>query len=312
MTYKIAVTSPSFSENKLLRDEITKHFSEVRFNDSHAPLGKEELADFIHCADGLVVGLDSISGEILEKAPNLKIVAKYGVGLDNIDFVACARHKITVRYPAGVNKRSVAEHTIAKLLLIAHNFHFVNPLLRKGLWQKKGGRQVSNMRLGIIGLGHIGQEVHKLAKPMVDTICYFDIERKLDFEKSSCIEFSELENLVNSCDVVSLHCSLTSSSKGIINSTLLSKFKAESILINTARSDVINFPDLQRDIYDGGQIGAYGVDVYPHEPFVDSQFLDHPKVFATPHIAGNTREAVVAMGFFAIESLVSFFRGDRG
>lgn len=304
---RIAVTSPSFSENRELRERLLAEFPNAYFNDSHQPLTASLLQEFLKGAAGAVIGLDKITSEVLEATPTLRYISKYGVGLDNIDFESCAKYGVRVGFSQGVNKRSVAEHVLAKSLLLTHNFHQVNRSMTAGLWKKKGGRQLSSCCFGIIGLGNVGKEVYHLLRPLVSKIVYFDISRQIEFEREHMIEYVDFSKLVGCCDVISLNASLNPSSKGMVNSATIRSMQQGTILINTARSDLVKFCDLRDEIFNGNTLAAYGVDVFPNEPFTDIEFLSNPKVYATAHIAGNTQEAVLEMGNAAISTLSRFF-----
>lgn len=303
---KIAVTTVAFSKNNFLREELSKAFLHVKFNNSLKRFTKEELKSFLKEADGAIVGLDNIDEELLSHLDHLQIISKYGVGLNNIDFEACQKHNVHVAYTQGVNKRSVAELALGNMLSLCRNSYISSNLLKQSIWEKNGGIQLSGKTVGIIGVGHIGKDLIALLKPFGCTILVNDIiEQKIYYEANGLIEVSK-EKLFQQSDVVTIHTPATPKTQGMINKQTLSLMKKTAFFINTARGDMVIQDDLKWALQQGVIAGA-AIDVYNEEPPVDQEFISLPNLICTPHIGGNAEEAVLAMGMSAIDNLKEFF-----
>ncbi len=303
---KIAVTTVAFSKNNFLREELSKAFLHVKFNNSLKRFTKEELKSFLKEADGAIVGLDNIDEELLSHLDHLQIISKYGVGLNNIDFEACQKHNVHVAYTQGVNKRSVAELALGNMLSLCRNSYISSNLLKQSIWEKNGGIQLSGKTVGIIGVGHIGKDLIALLKPFGCTILVNDIiEQKIYYEANGLIEVSK-EKLFQQSDIVTIHTPATPKTQGMINKQTLSLMKKTAFFINTARGDMVIQDDLKWALQQGVIAGA-AIDVYNEEPPVDQEFISLPNLICTPHIGGNAEEAVLAMGMSAIDNLKEFF-----
>ena len=162
---KIVATSPSFSRNRNLQNEIFKYFPDAVLNTDGKKFSQDELIEYIKDANGIIVGLDNIDECVLSNCPNLKIISKYGVGLNNIDVQACKRRKVVIGWTGGVNKLSVAEMALGFMLMFARNLFMSTNELKSGIWNKSAGFQLSGKSIGIIGIGHTGKELVRLLKP---------------------------------------------------------------------------------------------------------------------------------------------------
>src|SRR6185436_19420418 len=160
----IAVASHSFSKNETLRRELTSRYSSVVFNDTGVPLRGDALIEFLRGHDTAITGLERLDESLFRAVPELRVVSKYGVGLDMIDLDAARRHGVSVRWTAGVNRQAVAELTIAFMIALARNLMPLTREMRDGVWTRGGGRQLSSATVGVIGCGHVGQTVARLCR----------------------------------------------------------------------------------------------------------------------------------------------------
>jgi phosphoglycerate dehydrogenase-like enzyme len=303
----IAVTSPSFSKNKLLRSEILQHFSETRFNDSGERLVGERLVNFVSDAEGVIVGLEKIDREMINRLQHLKIISKYGVGLDNIDIEYCKRKNIHIGWTPGVNKTSVAEMTVAFMIALSRNIYLTSNQLKNSIWNKDGGFDLSGKTVGIIGIGNVGKEVVRYLKPFHCIVLVNDIVDQTDYYNENNLKEESKEELYRQSDIVTLHVPLTVETDGLINSSVLKMMKRSSYLINTSRGRVVEQDDLKWALKNGIIAGA-AIDVYNEEPPEDADFLSLPNLICTPHIGGNSQEAVLSMGRSAIQHLRDYFK----
>jgi phosphoglycerate dehydrogenase-like enzyme len=302
----IAVTSPSFSQNLVLKAELRALFPDAILNESGQRLSGADLAAFAAGASGLVAGLEKIDAAFLDACPNLRIVAKYGVGLDNIDIPACRERGIAIGWTGGVNRRSVAELVLCFMLGISRNVFRTSTLLRGGVWEKSGGVQLSGRTVGIIGLGHTGREVARVLEPLHCRVLANDILPMEDYCRENGIEFVDKQTLFAESDLITLHIPLTPLTARIINAATLKQMKPSAVLINTARGEAVELAALKCALMDG-TISAAALDVFETEPPADLELLALPNLVATAHIGGNAAEAVLAMGRSAIGHLSVFF-----
>jgi len=304
---RIGVTSLTFSQNQYLRAELNKHhFDEVKYNTGKYPLSENDLIKFFSELDGSIIGRDKINRTVLQASPQLKVLSKFGVGLDNIDFSACKNQKIEVLYSQGVNKRSVAEQTLAFMIFLMRNLYKTSNRLKKGIWEKDGGDQLTGKVVGIIGIGNIGKEVVDLLKPFDCKIMVNDIIDQKDYYQKNGLKESSKEKIYKEADIITIHTPLTELTRNMIQKNTFEKMKKSAFLINTARGAIVKQEDLKWALQNKIITGS-AVDVYEFEPETDTEFLEIENLICTPHIGGNAREAVEMMGICAINNLVKYF-----
>ena len=303
----IGVTTIAFSKNNQLMNELNSlGFKKVKKNEAGKRFTKPELIAFLEECDAAIIGLDLITTDVLDKLPKLKLISKYGVGLDNIDFVACEKNSVKVLYPIGVNKRSVSELTLGCMLSLCRNIYVTSNLLKNSVWQKVGGFELSGKTVGIIGVGNIGKDVIKLLMPFGCKIMVNDIIDQEEYYQKNGLKSSTKEAIFKNADIITLHVPLTEQTKNLINKKTLSLMKETTIVINTARGGLFEQDDLKEALITK-RIGGAAMDVYDQEPPKDIQLLKIPNLINTPHIGGNSNEAVKAMGYAAISNVVDFF-----
>lgn len=267
----------------------------------------ERLIEFIGDADGLIVGLERLDREIIERLPNnLKIISKYGVGLDNIDLDSCKKRNIHIGWTPGVNRTSVAEIVVAFMISLSRNIFSTSNLLKKGIWNKEGGFNLSGKIVGIIGVGNIGKEVARLLKPFKVRCLVNDIiDQSVYYKENNLIEVTK-DEIYAQADLLTIHVPLTDKTIHLINRDAIVKMKKTAFLINTSRGKVVIQQDLKWALINNIIAGA-AIDVYEEEPPEDMEFLSLPNLICTPHIGGNSIESVLAMGRSAIQHLRDFF-----
>jgi D-3-phosphoglycerate dehydrogenase len=306
---KIVVTSKSFSNNKELISALRRKFDDISLNEDNKIHSKKDLINFLKDADAAIVGLDPIDEEVLKDCPKLKIISKYGVGLNNIDQDACKKHAIEIGWTGGVNKTSVAEMTIGFLLALARNLFFSSYQLKQGHWQKHGGFQLTGKTIGIIGCGHIGKEVVKMLKPFSCNILINDIVDLSDFCMEVGATKATKKEIYENADFISVHTPLDTSTLNLLNLEVFKACKKNPFIINSARGGIINETDLLEAL-EQGMIRGAALDSYVEEPLSNSKIYTHPQIITTPHIGGNAAEAVLAMGLTAISNLEELLKQD--
>ncbi|EAK0493959.1 hydroxyacid dehydrogenase [Campylobacter lari] len=304
---KIFVTSVAFSKNQYLREKLNSYFKYVQFNDCLKRLTQDELKYFLKDVDGAIVGLDEINEDILKEVKYLKVISKYGVGLNNIDFNATKKYNVSVVYSQGVNKRSVSELTLGNILSLIRNSYITSNKLKRQEWDKNGGVQLSGKSIGVIGVGNIGKDFISLLKPFNCVVYVNDILEQDDYYRENNLIKATKDEIYRNCDVVTIHTPSTNLTKGMINKDVFAMMKKEAYFINTARGDIVIQNDLKWALKEKIIAGA-AVDVYDQEPPEDYDFISLPNLICTPHIGGNAKEAVLAMGESAIKNLVDYFK----
>lgn len=261
--------------------------------------------------DGLLNGDDYITARVIDTAlPRLKVIAKYGIGLDSIDIAHASVRHLPVLFTPGVNETTVAEHTIGLMIAVAKNFWFHLRAVKAGRWDRQTGCELCGKTLGVIGLGRISKEVVKRMSGFGMTCIgwgnYWDEEFARQYHLQ---RMARWEDLLAAADVVSLHTNATPATRGMINAKTLALMKNGAILINTARGSLIVEEDVAAACR-SGKLRGYGADVLAIEP------MRHPHIFElldnvilTPHIGSRTNESVQRQGLRAVNNLVNFFTG---
>lgn len=305
-TPRVAVTPPPICNSATLRDELSGLFPQPYFNDTGRYLTEDELIRFAGEADALLVGRDGITDKVLSALPQLKIIAKYGVGLDNIDPDALTRHSVELGWTAGVNRRSVAELTLSFMLGLCHNVFKGGWALKQGQWVKEGGQLLQGKTVGLIGCGNIGKEVVGLLKPFECRVWIRDILDRSEFCKETGALEKSLEEVLGGADIISLHVPSTEETRYMINATTLSRMRPTAFLVNTSRGDVVDQSAL-KDALMKETIAGAALDVFDQEPPEDAELLACPQLMVTPHIGGNAVEAVEAMARAAFQHMKEYF-----
>jgi len=303
---QVVVTPPPICNSPTLRKELSDLFPETRFNHLGRYLSEEELIHFAGEADALLIGRDGMTDKILSALPQLKFIAKYGVGLDNIDQEVLEKHQVELGWTAGVNRRSVAELTLSFMLGLCHNVFKGGEALKQGQWAKDGGQMLQGKTVGVIGCGNIGMEVVRLLQPFECTVWVRDILDRSEFCQQTGAEEKSFEELLRGSDIVSLHVPLTDQTRDMIDKTALHQMRLTALLINTSRGEVVDQNALKQALLKGTLSGA-ALDVFAQEPPEDKELLACPNLMVTPHIGGNAREAVEAMARSAFQHLEDYF-----
>ncbi len=298
----VAVVSRSFSRHPELRALVLERYSDVKFNDEGLSLHGKSLIEFLSGYEKAITALEVIDDSILSHLPNLKVISKFGVGLDMIDLHALKKYGVKLDWSGGVNKRSVSELVISSAVALLHRTVFANSEVRNGKWYQVKGRQLSDCTFGIIGCGYIGKDLIKLLKPFNCKILAHDILNFKEFYEKNKVKSVGIEELIKKSDVVTLHLPLDDSTKNIMNEERLQMLKSSAVLINLARGGLIDEAILKKMLLEKRIAGA-ALDVFEIEPPTDKELLTMDNVFITPHIGGSTEEAILAMGVAAIDGL---------
>lgn len=298
--------------HKLLKK---KGFS-VKGNDSAGPISKEELKKVLKSYDAVITSVaDKIDDEALSHASvNLKIIANYAVGFDNIDVLSAKRKGIVVTNTPDVAGEAVAEHTFALLLACKKRVVEADRYVRVGKFRSFEAMlfvspQLWGKTIGIVGLGRIGTYVGHIAYGGFKmNILYYDVVRSEDFEMLTEAKFSPLDDLLKKADVVTLHVPLLPTTRHLIGRRELRMMKDEAILVNTSRGAVVDEEALITALSEKW-IAAAGLDVYEHEPSVPHALKTLGNVALTPHTASATQECREEMARITAQNIIDVFEG---
>lgn len=301
-TATVAVCSRSFSNNPVLRTELLARYSRVTFNDAGVQLKGDSLVDFLRGHEMAIIALETIDGSVLSRLPKLKVISKYGVGLDMIDMAAMHAHGKRLGWTGGVNRRSVSELVISFAIALLRHVPAAHREVLSGIWRQHVGGYLTGRIVGIIGCGHIGKDLVMLLKAFDCPILVNDIRNYADFYATHSIEAVSLEELLARSDIVTLHVPLDDTTRGLLDARRLAMMKPEAVLINAARGELVDEQALKQLLV-GKRLAAAAFDVFAIEPPEDQELLALPNFLATPHIGGSAHEAILAMGRAAIDGL---------
>ncbi|NHJ49854.1 MAG: D-glycerate dehydrogenase [Asgard group archaeon] len=299
-------------------DYLLEHEIDLKLNEENRVLTKEEILEGVKGIDGLICLLtDQIDDEIIESAGSqLKIIANYAVGYNNIDVEAATKRNIPVTNTPGVLTETTADFTIALLLSIARKIVESDSFTRAGKFEGWGpllqlGTDVFGKTIGIIGCGRIGSAVARRAvKGFNMKAIYYDTTRHPDIEKELGMEYQSLNQVLTKSDFISLHVPLTENTKHLIDRNELSLMKETAYLVNTSRGAVINEQALL-DVLEKKQIAGAALDVFEFEPEITSGLEKLDNVIITAHIASASIETRTKMGMIAVENLLSVLKNKK-
>jgi len=278
-------------------------------------INQSEISDKIKDYDALILrGRLRLNKEILEKAKNLKLIVRAGVGLDNIDLKYASEKGIEVRNTPAAPSKAVSELTVALIICLLRNLYKAFDSLKKGSWIKKEliGSEISSKTVGIFGFGRIGYEVAKRLKNFGCKIIAYDIDPSREsFAKELDIEFTkDFDYILKNSDIITIHIPLLDSTRNLFNYETMKKMKKGSYIINTSRGEVLDERALLSLIKEGHIAGA-ALDVFSKEPPIEDflrDLLSLENIIATPHIGAQTKEALEAEAKEAAEIVLNFFK----
>jgi D-3-phosphoglycerate dehydrogenase / 2-oxoglutarate reductase len=278
--------------------------------DSRTGRTPEQLATDVADADAIVVrSATKVTAPIISSAPRLRVIARAGTGVDNVDVAAASARGIVVMNAPGANSISVAELALGQMLALARHLPAADAAMKQGKWEKKRfvGEELRDKTLGLAGLGRIGQEVARRASAFGMRIIAHDPFISTQVASDLGVELVSLDDLFARADYVSLHMPSNEKTRHVVNAERLARTKKGIRLVNTARGDLIDEGALA-DAIEGGQVAGAALDVFQQEPTVDFRLQNLPQVVATPHIAASTREGQELVGMETIGALRDFLR----
>ena len=309
---RVLVTPTSYGEyDSALREALAAEVGEVIYNTAGRPLTSPELIELVPACDGFIAGLDAIDRAVLEAADRLKVVARYGVGVDNVDLEAAREKGIVVTNTPGANSVSVAELTVGLMLSLARPIQEASAATKGGEWPRMHGLTLEAKVVGLIGFGSIGRQVARRLAGFDCTLLAYDPVPDAEAAQAAGVQLRPREEVIREADFVTLHSPLTLETRGMVNADFLGQMKAGSFLINTARGELVDETALYEALRSERLRGA-ALDVFVQQPpGEDHPLLALPQVIATPHMGSHTDGAANAMGWRALRDCLAVLRGEQ-
>ena len=284
---------------------------EVIENPYGRPMTRDELLTVVGDIDGAVVGVDTWNEKIFAHAPKLRAMARFGVGVDNIDLAAAKAHGIQVTNAKGMNSNPVAELTVGLILSTLRNVPAFNASIREGKWDRFMGRDLAGMTVGLLGFGDIAQRVAKKLSGFDVSICAYDLYPNLEKARELNVEMVSMEETLHRADVVCMHLPSLPSTHHIMDAQTFGMMKDGSYFINTARGALVDETALAQALR-SGKLTAAAIDVFDQEPVRrDNPLFALPNLFATPHTAAETYDTYHNVGLATARQLLDVFAGKK-
>jgi D-3-phosphoglycerate dehydrogenase len=309
---RVLVTPTTFGkDDPTLKSTLEKTVGGVIYNPANRPLTVSELVPLVKNIDGYIAGLDQVDAPVIEAGNRLRVIARYGVGVDRVNVEAATRRGIVVTNTPGANSVAVAELTIALMLALGRSICRLDQATKCGEWPRHSGVGLRDKTIGLVGFGSIGREVASRLEGFGCRILASDPCVSPECTEDYDVHMVTLDELLATSDFVSLHASLTPSTMGMVDHAFLHRMKPGSFLVNTARGELIDEVALQHALKQGHLRGA-ALDCFSKEPpGADHPLLRLPQVIVTPHTGSHTDEAMNTMGWMSLEACLAVLRGER-
>jgi D-3-phosphoglycerate dehydrogenase len=309
--FKVLITPRSFEHIKDKFLELLKDAEiEVVMNPYGRVIKEDEMVELIKDMDGIIVGIDPITKRVIDNASKLKVISKYGVGVDNIDLESAKERNIVVTNTPNANSNAVAELTVGLIISVLRNIPLSDRRVREKKWDRFIGYELYGKTLGVIGTGSIGKRVIKLLRGFDLNILCYDKFPDYEWAEKENVKYVNFDELLKRSDIITIHIPLTEETRHLISERELSLMKKTAIIINTSRGGIINERDLYKFLKEGKIYGA-GLDVLEDEPPQNSPLIELDNVVITSHIGSHTQESIENMAFMAIDNLISVLKGKE-
>jgi phosphoglycerate dehydrogenase-like enzyme len=262
-----------------------------------------ELMRLLPGCVGYLAGVEKVTARVLASTKDLRVISRNGVGCDTIDRAAAERLNIKICITPGANSRGVAELAIGLLFALVRAFPASDSILKRGEWKRVQGMELRGKTLGVIGCGQIGRQVASMAMGMEMKVLGYDLFKDPAFQPGSRFSFAELDELLTKSDAISLHCPMKPDGLPLLDGAAMNLLKRGAWLINTARAGLVE-EEAVLDALEDGRLAGFATDVFSEEPPRDLRLVRHPRVVATPHIGGFTRESISCAVERAVDNLL--------
>ena len=302
---KVLITTVPFGDNnRLPLDLLEKNNIEYLTNSLNRKLSEDELAEMVK--DLIIAGTEPITKKVMDAASNLKMISRVGIGLDSVDLLEAERQGITVSYTPDAPAPAVAELTVGLILTLLRSVQLSNIEMHNGKWHRFFGRRLSEVTIGIIGVGRIGTGVLQHLQglnPIKILLNDVNPNRKLD-QKFSNIEWTDKESIYKQADIISIHTPLTAQTKNMVQKEQLLSMKEDAMIINTARGGIINENELY-NVMQSNHLSGAAIDVFDFEPY-DGKLREIKRCILTAHMGSMSIDCRARMEIEATEEAVRF------
>ena len=309
----VAITSRSFSANKYLVEKLRARYANITLNNSGKTLVGSELLEFLDGQNKVIVGLENFDKNLIDQLPELKVISKFGVGLNNIDLESMKEHSISLGFQPGTNKQSVAELALMHIFIALRKAPSSKEDICNNIWSQNKGHELFGKTIGIIGFGNIGQRLAELLEPFKCKIVFYD---GIEFSKEELVDKfpsrsedfinnlqqSSLNEVFKQADIVSIHIPLLEETQNLISVDELAYLKKDVRIINTSRGGIVDEKALE-DFLNQNKNAFAAFDVFETEPAFNHPLLKLKNFYATSHLGSMTIEGVISMGIAAINGL---------
>jgi len=309
---RLLVTPTSYGkDDSRLKTDLEAQVGEVIYNPTGKPLTSAEVAMLLPGIDGYIAGLDGIDADALKTADRLKVIARYGVGVDNVDLPAAREKGIVITNTPGANSVSVAELALGLMLALARQIPEAVQAVHQGKWPRSAGLSLEGKTIGILGLGAIGKQLARRLAGFDCRVLAFDPCADAAFARDNHVELLTMDAAIEQSDFISLHLPLSAETRCLVNDDFLNKMKKGSFLVNTSRGEVIDEDALLRALQSGHLKGA-ALDAFTIEPpDPKNPLLALPQVIVTPHLGAQTDGATSNMGWLAMKDCLAVLRNEE-
>ena len=309
---KVLITTIPFADKDRLPLELLENANiDYLINPLNKKLTEDELTEIVTDFDVIIAGTEMITSKVMDRAKNLKMISRVGIGLDSVDLVSAKERGIIVSYTPDAPSPAVAELTFGLIFSLLRSIHVSNSQLHEGKWYRFFGRRLSEVTLGIIGVGRIGGRVIRRTKSFGSPrLLLNDIDNSkrpdlIDFK----LNWVSKEKIYEEADIISIHTPLTSATKDMVTREQLLKMKKDAIIINTSRGGIINEQDLY-EVMNSGHLSGAAIDVFEKEPY-DGKLSEIERCILTAHMGSMSEDCRTRMEIEATEEAVRLLTGKK-
>ena len=306
---KVLITASNFPTAcaeglKMLQD----YGCECVISDKKRMFTREEMLEAVGDVNGIIAHCEPWDDDLFDHAPNLEIIARFGVGYDSIDLAAASRHNVKITNCPGINANAVAEHTVGLLISLERQIPMMVENLQAGRWVSNKRREIRGKKIGVLGFGTIAQLVCKKLRGFEADITVYNRSMKQELADELGVQITtDMDKVLAESDYLLIHLPVAENTKNIINAENIAKMKDGIYIVNTARGALVNEADVLAAL-ESGKIGGFAADVYKKEPVdMDNPLLKHPNFLGTPHAAGETYENYGNTGIATAQALIDVF-----
>lgn len=307
---KVLITTVPFGDKNTLPLEMLEGAKvEYIINPLNRKLTEGDLMEMVHDYDIIIAGTEPITEAVLEKASNLKMISRVGIGLDSVDLIAARNRGVKVSYTPDAPAPAVAELTMGLLITLLRSVHVSNLQMHNGLWHRYFGKRIADSTIGVIGVGRIGTRVINRTRAFgTPRLLVNDLSPNHELGRKFKLEWVDKETIYREADAISLHLPLTTSTKDMIKSKQLLMMKPDAVIINTSRGGIINENDLY-EVMKSGHLNGAAIDVFNDEPY-SGNLTKLENCILTAHMGSMSVDCRTRMEIEATEEAVRFINGE--